>query len=70
MENNFIGTWRTRDGSKVQVLEQRLGSAEFWGKVLEPYLSPPSMVWNNLGNSLTQTELDLMERISEKDPRR
>ena len=67
---NFVGTWRTRDGSKVQVVEQCLGRDEFWGKVLEPYISPPSMVWNSFGNSLTQTELDLMERISEKDHRR
>jgi len=68
--DNFIGTWRTRDGSKVEVIEQCLGRDEFWGKVLLPYGSAPLMVWDSFGNSLTQTELDLMERISEKDPRR
>lgn len=68
MENNFIGTWRTRDGSKVQVL--RSSGPEFTGKVLEPYISPDGELWTEEGNHMYSKDLDLMERISGKDPRR
>lgn len=77
--DNFVGTWRTRDGSKVQVTKHETINLDslnvyaelFLGKVLEPYISPElSETWTVEGNSNTSTRLDLMERISEKDPRR
>jgi len=70
MENNFIGTWRTRNGTKVQILSVHSTGTCFNGRVLEPYISPNNEIWSDEGNHWQSTDLDLMERISEKDPRR
>ena len=66
--DNFIGTWKTRNNSKVTVL--RKSGPDFTGKVIDPYVSPDGEVWDSNGNHTIIEGQDLMERISEKDPRR
>lgn len=68
LKNDFTGTWICRNGKEVKVYlnpEKVHREEETW-----PFIGDNLLSYDNFGNSLELPDWDLMERISEKDPRR
>ena len=55
-KSEFIGHWKTRDGSKAEVIK-------YDGKYYEGYVGEMETIWDNAGfNTGGKPEWDLMER--------
>ena len=67
--NKFTGTWLLRNNTKVHIPDNDQSIP------LPPTLSPVSGCWDEEGNFIAYEtnerlpEYDLMERLSERDPR-